>query len=423
MAVPIIYLMGRKTAILTTLSLFFILLLSMASCTRRADWIMFRGEQGRGTTDCNIQPPIGVKWKLKLQFEEKSAPAFNPPIVKGKTIYFGSPDGNFYALDIESGYMRWVFKTGGVINSVPFADEENVYFGSNDGKVYAVSLKDGHEVWSFQTESTVQSTVVRNNDSVVFTSDGGSMYFLSPEGALQYRIPNPVWHYDTFQVHENVVYFAPGPLTRPHSLGAFDLKQKFYLWILNTAALRATWYSFPAIKGKYLHFATCASYDNYWNLNYYCFDRKSGDLIWRYTDESYFSRGVSLSPNSLFTKNLKLLDYMSPSIWKNLVLYTSGDSTVRAFNARRGKIAWRHVFDQATSSAPTVAGNRIYFGLHGESSRGGRQPKIVCLSARNGKKLWELELEGAILSAPVIAGKWIIFGTDKNLFYVLEELY
>jgi hypothetical protein len=34
-----------------------------------------------------------------------------------------------------------------------------------------------------------------------------------------------------------------------------------------------------------------------------------------------------------------------------------------------------------------------------------------------------MEIEGALLSAPVISGKWIIFGTDKNMFYVLEELY
>jgi len=47
----------------------------------------------------------------------------------------------------------------------------------------------------------------------------------------------------------------------------------------------------------------------------------------------------------------------------------------------------------------------------------------VCLSARTGKTLWELEIEGSILSGPVIAGKWIIFGTDKNVFYVLEEVF
>ena len=31
--------------------------------------------------------------------------------------------------------------------------------------------------------------------------------------------------------------------------------------------------------------------------------------------------------------------------------------------------------------------------------------------------------EGALLSAPVIAGRWMVFGTDRNFFYVLEEVY
>ena len=130
---------------------------SMATaCSSRSDWIMFRGEQGRGASSNAINPPLGIKWKLKLQLEDNPTSSFNPPIVKGDTIYFGAPDGNFYALDIESGFMRWVFSSEGIINSIPFADEKNVYFGSNDGKVYAVSQEDGSKVWSFQTESTVQ---------------------------------------------------------------------------------------------------------------------------------------------------------------------------------------------------------------------------------------------------------------------------
>jgi hypothetical protein len=34
-----------------------------------------------------------------------------------------------------------------------------------------------------------------------------------------------------------------------------------------------------------------------------------------------------------------------------------------------------------------------------------------------------MELEGNLLSAPVVSGKWVIFGTDRNFFYVLEELF
>lgn len=434
---------GRARLGLLLLAAFLLPLL--ASCRSRVNWIMFRGEQGRGATHNAVFPPLGTKWKLKLQTEEKVNPAFNPSIVVGDTIYFGSPDGNFYALDIESGYMRWVFKTEGIINSIPFADREKVYFGSNDGKVYAVDQKTGKQVWSFQTESTVQSTVVRYKDTIAFTSDGGSAYYLSPEGALLHKVPNPVWHYDTFQIYENVVYFAPGPLNQPHSLGAFDLETRNYLWVLNTYALNATWFSFPALRGDRLFFSTCEPLGDVWQLSYYAFDRRTGRLIWKQEDISYWPDDSRADPNELFIQNLRLLDYMAPSLWRNLVIYTSGDSAVRAYRAGNGDLAWERRFDAPTSSAPTVAGDRVYFGLRGEgdgrgldaaSGRGGpalgsasgpaagsRPPRLVCLSARNGSRLWEMELEGNLLSAPVVSGKWVIFGTDRNFFYVLEELF
>ncbi|HNJ04286.1 MAG TPA: PQQ-binding-like beta-propeller repeat protein, partial [Leptospiraceae bacterium] len=53
----------------------------------------------------------------------------------------------------------------------------------------------------------------------------------------------------------------------------------------------------------------------------------------------------------------------------------------------------------------------------------GKKPKLICMSARDGNILWQMDTEGAILSSPVISGKRIMFGTDKNYFYVLEEIF
>jgi len=402
-------------------------LFSFTSCQHGIDWTSFRGKEGRGASSTRINPPLGVKWKLRLQLGNNPSPAFNPPVVKGETIYFGAPDGNFYALDIKSGYMRWVFSTEGIINSIPYIDGEKVYFGSNDGKLYAVYTRDGKEAWNFQADSTVQSTIVGYRDMVVFATDGGSIYFLSSDGNLKYRLPNPVWHYNAFQIQDNVLYFAPGPLTTPHSMGAFDMEEKSYLWILNTWAMGATWYSFPALRGKYLFMSTSGYRGEWWELTYYAFNSKTGRLIWYYRDNSVWGGNPPVDTGLLFRENLRLLDYLAPAVWKGLVIYTSGDSLVRAFNIKSGDIVWTMNFDRPTSSAPTVAGGRVYFGIKGGENipdiREKAPPLLVCLNARNGKKLWEMELEGEILSAPVIAGKWIIFGTDRNYFYVLEELY
>ena len=82
------------------------LLIVLLSCTPDAHWVMFRGEQSRGYTSTSIDPPIGIKWKQKLQDQPGRDRSFNPPIVVDNTIFFGSSDSNFYALDVESGYMR-----------------------------------------------------------------------------------------------------------------------------------------------------------------------------------------------------------------------------------------------------------------------------------------------------------------------------
>jgi outer membrane protein assembly factor BamB len=106
------------------------------------------------------------------------------------------------------------------------------------------------------------------------------------------------------------------------------------------------------------------------------------------------------------------------------VIYSGGDAVVRAFDAKSGVLRWEREFDSPVSSAPTVAGGRLYFGILGaEAPDTGGGPELVCLSARNGNILWRMDLEGAILSAPVIAGKRLIFGTDKSVFYILEEVF
>jgi outer membrane protein assembly factor BamB len=399
-------------------------LAALAGCRTRSDWISFRGQQGRGATSNAVNPPLAVKWKLELQVGAEPTYAFNNPVVQGDTLYFGSTDGNFYALDIKSGYMRWVFKTSGAINSVPYADGANVYFGNNAGKVYAVSQKDGKEVWSFQTDSTVQSTIVGYKDYVLFASDGGTAYFLGRDGRERFTLPNPVWHYNAFQVYDDVVYFAPAPPSRPHAFGAFDLRQREYLWVLDTDLFQSIWYSFPALRGDNLFFATADLGGNYWRLDYYAFRRRTGQRVWSYEDESDWGN-LPVDAEALFARNMRLLDFMAPAVWRNLVIYASGDTAVRAFRAGSGRLAWKRTFDQVTSSSVTVAGDRLYFGLRGDDSPygGGRPARLVCLSARNGRLLWQMDVEGSLLSAPVIAGKWMVFGTDRNFFYVLEQVF
>ncbi|MDR2493888.1 MAG: PQQ-binding-like beta-propeller repeat protein [Spirochaetaceae bacterium] len=390
--------------------------LFLAGCSYDADWVQFRGKEGRGVSSSRISPPLGIRWKIRLQLDEADIESFNPPVVIGDTIYFGSGDGNFYALDVESGYMRWAFRSGGEINAVPYADRDRVYFGSKDGKVYALNRHDGEELWSFRTRSQVNSQVERYKDNVVFVSDADAIYFLNPEtGEERFSIDNPGWYNFTFLMADDVMYFATGP--RTSQLGPYDINKREFLWFLPSNSIAAHWYSFAAVKGDLLYFGAANTFD----LSFFAFNRHTGQLVWQQYREAAFGPEIDdAAVRRLYNRSIECLDFLSPTVWRNLVIYTGLDTAARAFDAKTGAPRWEKTFPAPVSSAPTVAGDRVYFGLLGNETA---PPALVCLSARNGRELWRMETEGSLLSAPVITGKRIIFGTDQSVFYVLEEIF
>jgi len=397
--------------------IFILFFIFFTSCSRNTDWVQFRGEAGRGVSNSSITPPLGLRWKINLQSGDEKIRSLNPPVVIGDTIYFGSDDGNFYALDVESGYMRWVFKSGAEINSIPYADKEQIYFGSKDGKLYALSLKTGEEVWSFQTRSQINSQVKRYGDYVIFVGDADAVYFLSPDGIEQFRINNPGWYNYTFNVYDDVMYMGTGP--RVELVGPFDIKKREFLWYLSYNEIDAVWYSFSAVRGDILYFGTADIYHGMY-LGYHAYNRHTGDLVWRqYINGKLNYRNYEDQWN-YFIRNLDILDFLAPAVWRDYVIYAGGDCTARAFDAKNGNLRWEKVFDTPVSSPPTIAAGRVYFGLLGDNAN---PPQLVCISARDGRLLWQMETEGSILSSPVIAGKRVVFGTDKSVFYVLEQIF
>jgi len=403
-------------------SVFFVILffLILTGCSRRADWVEFRGEGGRGVSATRISPPLGVRWKIRLQDDNIKLDAFNPPVVIGNTIYFGSGDGNFYALDVESGYMRWVFRSGAEINSIPYADNRHVYFGSRDGRLYALSREDGREMWSFPTNSQINSQVRRYGDHIIFVGDADAVYFLSPDGEEQFRIDNPGWYNFTFLIADNVMYFATGP--RVELVGPFDIANREFLWFVPFNEINAIWYSVAAMRRDLVYFGT-ADIRRGSELGYYALDRRTGEIVWSRNFNGVFQDDPFWDFRDqwfFFFRNMEMLDFLAPTVWRDLVIFTGGDTVARAFDAETGALRWEHTFEMPIASSSTMAGSRLYFGIYGNDEQPAR---LVCLDARDGRLLWSMETEGSLLSAPVIAGRRIIFGTDKSVFYVLEQVF
>jgi outer membrane protein assembly factor BamB len=203
-------------------------------------------------------------------------------------------------------------------------------------------------------------------------------------------------------------------------VGPFNFKKREFLWFMDYHEMEAIWYSFTAVRGDLLYMGTASVIMDTTYLGYHAFNRHTGEVVWRkYLDGKIYGQNFN-NIWEYFIRNLDILDFMSPAVWKDYVIFTGGDNTARAFDAETGELRWEKIFDTAVSSAPTIASGRVYFGLMGDDYN---PSKLICISARDGRLLWQMETEGSILSAPVIAGKRVIFGTDKSVFYVLERVF
>jgi len=85
----------------------------------------------------------------------------SPAVVDGR-VYFGSGDGNLYALDAATAQYLWAFSTGGAIRSSPVVTDGIVYVGSDENALYAVDAETGEGKWpsGFKTKDDVMYSPV-----------------------------------------------------------------------------------------------------------------------------------------------------------------------------------------------------------------------------------------------------------------------
>ena len=109
-----------------------------------------------------------LRWKIatggERRFEAKGLHGMQPknqtiadpfdvylssPVLGGGSVYFGSGDGNVYAVDATTGEVKWKFATGDVVHASPAYADGAVFVGSWDSYFYAIDATSGKEKWRF----------------------------------------------------------------------------------------------------------------------------------------------------------------------------------------------------------------------------------------------------------------------------------
>jgi outer membrane protein assembly factor BamB len=286
---------------------------------------------------------------------------FSSPVIDGDgTVYVGSADHSFYAID-RTGAERWRFVTGEIIDSAALLDDRGrVYVGSGDGHLYALDRATGTPVWTFAADDpSLNHAFINWFEGNVAIGADGTLY-----------APN-----------DNFCTYAVDRDTGAPKWCFHTLDQTWSLPALNPASGRL-------FMGNNFYFAD----------NTFAIDAGSGMQIWKTT----VNGSVAASPA------LTTIDA------GDVAVVGAFDGFVRAYRQDSGNAVWERGVRDHIYASPAVAPD-------GTIIQPGADGSIYALDPHDGTVRWAFDTLEPIRSSPAIDGHGIIYvGSGEGRLFVLN---
>jgi eukaryotic-like serine/threonine-protein kinase len=219
-----------------------------------------------GSGDGDVYALNAASGELRWKFKTGDVVHASPAIADG-TLFIGSWDSYFYALDAASGHEKWRFKTGedpqihnqvGIQSSASVADGM-VYFGCRDSNFYALDAKTGQKLWSFPNHGSwvISSPAVKDGTVYFGTSDTGLFHALNAKtGAAVFSINFHGWPmFSSAAIAGNMAYIG----SHSGKLFAIDLTSQKQAWTFETEGSRQNGHNYSKSDGMPNYEAAFAS--------------------------------------------------------------------------------------------------------------------------------------------------------------------
>ncbi|HIN85750.1 MAG TPA: hypothetical protein EYN06_04645 [Myxococcales bacterium] len=287
---------------------------------------------------------VQVRWQIPL-YEHPTFTAFpkttaSPQYANnGKIVVAGSDSGDVVAVWSHTGKVIWRFSTEGKVRSTPTIVDNTVYIGSSDGKFYAINLKTGTEEWDqpYKTIGAITSAPAVNDDRVVFQNNENRSYALDRKtGAYAWDQGRPRPDFFTIRgeggptIVDNTVYagYDDGMLV------AMTAKDGATIWSKNLAANERHFVDVdtkPLVVGNTI-------YAGSFSVGMYAVGRKHGNVKWIHR-----AKGVH-----------------TPAYGQGLLFVATGEKELRALDPKTGKVQWRLKIGYGNLSSPVLSGNMLW---------------------------------------------------------------
>jgi eukaryotic-like serine/threonine-protein kinase len=389
----------------------------------------------------------GTRWSFRT-----NGRVFSSPVICEKTVFIGSEDSSFYALNAQDGKLIWKFRTGGRVSSSAAIYDDKVYFVSFDGYLYCLDKDTGKELWKFKSAGErvfaapgihglpekdrplddpwdmFLSSPVAANGKVYFGSGAGIFY------ALDCNTGSEKWEFRT----NGVIHSSPAYADSMVYFGSWDS----YLYALNSASGTLKWKFKTGTDTLYFNQTGFQSspvvfknvvYSGCRDAYIWAIDAKTGALKWKYynngswviatpavhNDTLYFTTSdthklIALNASDgreLYSNSCKTFGFSSPGISVGNIYTGNFGGSMMAFEKKSGKILWEFLTPAAKANKDSILASNGEFILG----------KVFKENSYTGmlKAMDVLYSTGSILSSPAVSNGMVYFGSADGSVYAL----
>ncbi len=215
-----------------------------------------------------------IRWRTRL------GPTESSPLVANGLVYVGDWRGRVYALDEQTGRVRWTFQGHGRVKGAVSLSGDRLYVGTYKGYLYALNPQTGKQIWRTSSQDRLggrgqfYSTPALAYGRVYLGSTDGKVYsFGATTGKL-------IWSQGT----GGFVYSSPATWRRKVYAGSYSGR-----FVALDAATGDIVWSFsaggeisgsPTVLDGVVYFATLKQ-------RTYALDARNGRLLWTFEDGKY----------------------------------------------------------------------------------------------------------------------------------------
>jgi len=358
--------------------LLIVLLLTWNLCAQSSDWPCFRGNPLQtGVSGTTLADDLQPVWSYQLEGGLESSAA-----ISENTVYIGSLDGKFVALNLETGKENWNYQAGDEIKSSPAVDHGTVFFGDEKGTLHALDAESGQKKFTFQADAAITASPAIYEDRILVGSYDQNLYCLKPDGSLQWKVETAGYINGTPAVwNGNVVVAGCDGFLRIIQIS--DGTETHKIKIGNYVGAS------PAISGDH---AIIGTFGN----QVMSVDLKRYRISWQYEN-----------PRDHFPF------YSSAAVTDHAVFIGGRDKLLHALDPETGKAHWTFNAKSRIDSSPVISGEKVYFGTTGGLLFG--------LAANSGKVVWQYDATDSVLSSPAIANGKLVIGTKNGTLFCFGE--